>query len=151
MADGVKIEIVSPERLLVSETAQSVTVPGSEGYFTVLGDHSPLMTTLKPGFITAVTEAGQTQVFFVRGGFADVAPDGLTILAEQALPLSEFNPAEIDTDIEAAEIELAAATTIEEKSAATEKVNAWRNLKLEAGQVRALGQAQGQVQDNRGH
>ena len=135
MAEGVKIEIVSPERLLVSETAQSVTVPGSEGYFTVLGEHAPLMTTLKPGFITAVTGAGQTQVFFVRGGFADVAPDGLTILAEQALPFSEFNLAEIDADIAAAEVELAAATSFEEKSAATEKVNAWRNLKLEAVQV----------------
>ena len=135
MAEGVKIEIVSPERLLVSETAQSVTVPGSEGYFTVLGEHSPLMTTLKPGFITAVTGTGPAQVFFVRGGFADVAPEGLTILAEQALPLAEFNPAEIDADIEAAEIELAGATTIDEKSAATEKVNAWRNLKLEAAQM----------------
>jgi F-type H+-transporting ATPase subunit epsilon len=134
MADGVKIEIVSPERLLVSETATSVTVPGSEGYFTVLGDHSPLMTTLKPGFITAVA-AGGTKVFFVRGGFADVAPGGLTILAEQALPIADFNPASIDADIEAAEVELAAASSIEDKSAATEKVNAWRNLKLEAVQV----------------
>ena len=97
MAD-VKVEIVSPERLLVSETAQSVTVPGTEGYFTVLGEHAPLMTTLKPGFITAQV-GGNSQVFFVRGGFADVAPEGLTILAEQALPLSEFDPAAVDRDI----------------------------------------------------
>jgi F-type H+-transporting ATPase subunit epsilon len=136
MADGVKIEIVSPEQLLVSETAQSVTVPGSDGYFTVLGDHAPLMTTLKPGFITAVTAQG-SQVFFVRGGFADVAPGGLTILAEQAMPISQFDPNSIDADIEAAELALAAASTIEEKSAATEVVDAWRNLKLEA--VQAVG------------
>ena len=44
MADGVKIEIVSPERLVVSQQVQSVTVPGSEGYFTVLGEHAPLMS-----------------------------------------------------------------------------------------------------------
>jgi F-type H+-transporting ATPase subunit epsilon len=134
MADGVKIEIVSPERLLVSETAQSVTIPGSEGYFTVLGEHAPLMTTLKPGFITAIA-AGGTQVFFVRGGFADVAPDSLTILAEQAMPLSEFDPAIIDKDLQAAEVALAAASTLEEKSAATMQLDAWRNLKAEAAQI----------------
>jgi len=130
MAD-VKVEIVSPERLLVSETAQSVTVPGSEGYFTVVGEHAPLMTTLKPGFITAVV-GGASQVFFVRGGFADVAPDGLTILAEAAEPAAEFDPASIDADIEAAEVALAGASTVEEKAAATDVVNAWRNLKAEA-------------------
>jgi F-type H+-transporting ATPase subunit epsilon len=133
MAD-VKVEIVSPERLLVSETAQSVTVPGTEGYFTVLGEHAPLMTTLKPGFITAVV-GGSSQIFFVRGGFADVAPEGLTILAEQALPLSEFDPAAVDRDIEAAEVKLAAASTLDEKSAAMAEVDAWRNLKNEAQQV----------------
>lgn len=133
MAD-VKIEIVSPERLLVSETAQSVTVPGAEGYFTVLGEHAPLMTVLKPGFIT-VSLPGNTQVFFVRGGFADVAPEGLTVLAEEALPAAEFDPASIDKDIEAAEVAVAAASTVEEKSAATERLDAWRNLKLEAQQV----------------
>ncbi|HEV2518547.1 MAG TPA: F0F1 ATP synthase subunit epsilon, partial [Devosia sp.] len=52
MAEGTKLEIVSPERLLLSETVKSVTVPGADGYFTVLGDHAPLMTTLKPGFVT---------------------------------------------------------------------------------------------------
>jgi F-type H+-transporting ATPase subunit epsilon len=133
MAD-VKVEIVSPERLLVSETAQSVTVPGSEGYFTVLGEHAPLMTTLKPGFITAVV-GGTSQVFFVRGGFADVAPEGLTILAEEALPLAEFDPASVDREIEAAEVKLAAASTLEEKSAATAVVDAWRNFKVEAQQM----------------
>ncbi len=133
MAD-LKIEIVSPERLLVSETAQSVTVPGTDGYFTVLGEHAPLMTTLRPGFITAVVGGG-SQIFFVRGGFADVAPEGLTILAELALPLSEFDPASIEADIAAAEAQLAAASSIEDKSAATEKLDAWRNLKAEAAQI----------------
>ena len=57
MADGVKIEIVSPERLILSEMARSVVVPGADGYFTVMGDHAPLMSTLKPGFITVTDEA----------------------------------------------------------------------------------------------
>ena len=83
---------------------------------------------------TAVV-GGASQVYFVRGGFADVAPEGLTILAEQALPIAEFDPNSIDADISAAENDLAAASTIEEKSAATEKLDAWKNLKLEAVQV----------------
>ena len=96
MADGVKIEIVSPERLVISEQARSVTVPGAEGYFTVLGDHAPLMTTLKPGFITVTDTANVAHVFYVRGGFADIAPASLTILAEEARPVADFNRTEIE-------------------------------------------------------
>ena len=61
----------------------------ADGYFTVLGEHAPLMTTLKPGFITAVLADGTTQVFFVRGGFADVTESGMTILAEHATEYGE--------------------------------------------------------------
>ena len=129
MVDGVKLEIVSPERLLVSETAQSVTVPGAEGYFTVMGDHAPLMTTLRPGFITAMV-GGTQQSFFVRGGFADVSPDGLTILAEEASPIAEFNPALVDAYIEAAQGELAQANTPEAQAAANDRLNAWRDFRL---------------------
>jgi len=111
-----------------------VTVPGADGYFTVFGEHQPLMTTLKPGFITA-NVGGTPTVFFVRGGFADVSPEGLTILAEQALPLAEFDPASIDADIAAADQAASQATSIEEKLAATDRANAWRNLKLEATQT----------------
>ena len=97
MADGVKIEIVSPERLVLSEQAKSVVVPGADGYFTVMGEHAPLMSTLKPGFITVTDMNNVAHVFFVKGGFADVAPTGLTILAEEARPLAEFSR----TDVEA--------------------------------------------------
>ena len=70
MAEGTKLEIVSPERLVISETVKSVVVPGADGYFTVLGEHAPLMTTLKPGFITVEDNAGVSHVYYVRGGFA---------------------------------------------------------------------------------
>src|SRR5947208_213354 len=110
MADGVKIEIVSPERLVVSRQALSVTVPGAEGYFTVMGDHSPLMSTLKPGFITVTDMGNIAHVYYVRGGFADVAPTGLTILAEEARPISDFNRNEIEGLIAAGMTQLQAAT-----------------------------------------
>src|SRR4051812_19721168 len=109
MAEGLKIEIVSPERLVLSEVVTSVTVPGTEGYFTVMNDHAPFMTTLKPGFITVNGQGGRDEIYFVRGGFADVSPDGLTILAEQASPYAEFDHAELASEIKSAEEQLAQA------------------------------------------
>ncbi|RZA27859.1 MAG: F0F1 ATP synthase subunit epsilon [Proteobacteria bacterium] len=134
MAEGLKIEIVSPERLLVSQTVQSVTVPGTEGYFTVMADHAPFMTTLRPGFIT-VTGASAAEIFFVRGGFADVSPTGLTILAEESVPFTEFNHADLQVQIKAAEEELSRAETPEDKSYAQQFVSALLNLALEAQQL----------------
>jgi F-type H+-transporting ATPase subunit epsilon len=135
MAEGLKIEIVSPERLVLSEVVNSVTVPGSEGYFTVMNDHAPFMTTMRPGFITVNGLNGQDAIFFVKGGFADVSPDGLTILAEQSAPLAEFDHSELAAQIKAAEAELASAPTPEDKSYAQEVVSALLNLAIEAGQI----------------
>jgi F-type H+-transporting ATPase subunit epsilon len=135
MAEGLKIEIVSPERLVLSEVVTSVTVPGSEGYFTVMNDHAPFMTTLRPGFITVNDKNGQDSIFFVKGGFADVSPEGLTILAERSVPLAEFDHADLTAQIKAAEAELATAATPEEKSYAQEVVSALLNLAIEAGQI----------------
>ena len=134
MAEGLKIEIVSPERLLVSQTVQSVSVPGSEGYFTVMADHAPFMTTLRPGFIT-VTGDNKAEIFFVRGGFADVSPTGLTILAEESVPFTEFDHSDLQAQIKAAEEELARAETPEDKSYAQQFVSALLNLALEAQQL----------------
>lgn len=133
MADGIKLEIVSPERLVISAMAASVTVPGSEGYFTVMGEHAPLMTTLKPGFVSVAEAGGATQLIYVRGGFADVSPEGLTILAEEARPAAEFSRAEVEAEAAAAQRELDAAQTLEEKDAAQNRLDAWRNLLIEAG------------------
>ena len=135
MADGVKIEIVSPERLVVSEQARSVTVPGTEGYFTVLGEHAPLMTTLKPGFITVTDMGNIAHVYYVRGGFADVAPSGLTILAEDARPIADFNRTEIEALIAGGMTALQAATTAAEQDRLTNELDAWRNLLIEANTV----------------
>ena len=134
MAEGLKIEIVSPERLVLSEIVTSVTVPGTEGYFTVMDDHAPFMTTLRPGFIT-VNRNGQDEIFFVKGGFADVSPDGLTILAERSVPLTEFDHADLAAQIKAAEAELAAAATPEDKSYAQEVVSGLLNLAIEAQHI----------------
>ena len=83
MAEKLHFSLVSPERELFSGAVDQVDAPGSEGDFGVLADHAPFMTTLKEGQVK-VFNGGAVKIFAIQGGFADVTPEGLTILAEQA-------------------------------------------------------------------
>ncbi len=87
MADKLHFSLVSPERELFSGEVDQVDAPGSEGDFGVLAHHAPFMTALKSGSVT-VHNDGQTRRYQVEGGFADVTPAGLTILAESAVEVS---------------------------------------------------------------
>ncbi|MGN6488980.1 MAG: F0F1 ATP synthase subunit epsilon [Devosia sp.] len=138
MAEGVKLEIVSPERLLLSETVKSVTVPGTDGYFTVMGDHAPLMTTLKPGFVTVTNSADVAHVYYVRGGFADVSPEGLTLLAEEAEDIAQFDRAKIEALIAAGLTAKEAASTADDEMRIQAEIDAWRNLLLDASNAGAI-------------
>ena len=102
MADPFKFELVSPERLLLSAQVEQVVVPGSEGYFTVLKGHAPFMSTLRPG-VVEVAKGNTRDRIFVRGGFADVNGAGLTILAEQAIPMAEVDPDWLAQEVKNAE------------------------------------------------
>ena len=84
MADKLHFSLVSPERELFSGLVDQVDAPGSEGDFGVLAGHAPFMTALREGSVT-VRNDGQITVYDVRGGFADVTPDGFTVLAEHAI------------------------------------------------------------------
>ena len=138
MADMIKIEIVSPENLVLSDHADSVSIPGQEGYFTIMGEHAPLMTNLKPGFVTVERENG-TQTYYVRGGFADISPDGVTILAEEAKAGSDFDSSEVEAAIVGAQNDLDAATELADKDMAQNVLDGWKNLLLEAAQVGSSG------------
>lgn len=139
MADGIKIEIVSPEHLVLSEQASSVSVPGTEGYFTVMGDHTPLMTTLKPGFVTVTGADGTPNTLYVRGGFADVSSEGLTVLAEEAKSGADFQTSEIEVALKSAQEAFDGAETPEAKSEAQAEMDGWKNLLLEAAFVGVQG------------
>lgn len=129
MADKLHFDLVSPERLLLSESVDMVTVPGKEGDFGVLAGHAPVMTTLRPGVIN-VDDAGKAQQrIFVRGGFAEVTPAGLTILAEHAVPLAELDAAAIDAEIANAEDDVADAKTDETRLSAQEKLDHLKQLR----------------------
>ena len=86
MAAKLHFSLVSPERELFAGDVDQVDAPGSEGDFGVLAGHAPFMTTLKEGRVKAY-DGDVTLVFDVRGGFADVTAEGLTILAEYAQPV----------------------------------------------------------------
>lgn len=102
MADSFQFELVSPAKLLLSEEVEEVVVPGADGDFSVLAGHAPFMSTIRPGFIV-VKRASGTDRIFVRGGFADTNPRGLTILAEEAIPDDQLSGDLLDKAISDAE------------------------------------------------
>src|SRR5262245_30937306 len=83
-------DLVSPERLLFSGEVTQVDLPGAEGDLGVLAGHAPMITALRPGVMTIHRQAGELKVV-VNGGFAEVNSEGLTVLAEMAVPIDEFD------------------------------------------------------------
>jgi len=110
MADPFKFELVSPERLLVSADVEQVLVPGAEGDMTVFAKHAPVLTTLRPGLLDIGFPGGKNQRFFIRGGFAEVNPAGLTVLAETAIDLEELKAEQLAQTIKDAEEDVADLT-----------------------------------------
>ncbi len=122
-------ELVSPEKLLFSGDVEAVVVPGAEGQFTVMKDHAPVMTVLKAGIVEIDESATKKTKLFVRGGFADIAGGALTILAETAKPLEEFDAAQLALEIKNAEEDLADAKTEEAKKIAADRLAQLDELK----------------------
>jgi F-type H+-transporting ATPase subunit epsilon len=86
-------DLVSPEKLLFSGEVSQVDVPGAEGDFGVLANHAPLVSTVRPGILVIYNEGGEKLPVVVNGGFAEVGPAGLTVLADMAVPRDEFDVA----------------------------------------------------------
>lgn len=130
MADAFPFELVSPEKQLVSGEATQVVVPGAEGQFTVLANHAPFLSTLKPGILEVTMADGGTDRIFVRGGFADANPGGLTLLAEEAQRVDDMDMGALDQAIQNAREDVtdakddAAKTAAETKLAQLEEVKA---------------------------
>jgi F-type H+-transporting ATPase subunit epsilon len=128
MAETFKFELVSPERLLVSADVAEVLVPGSEGDFTVLPRHAPVIAMLRPGILRVPGMDGKLGEIYVRGGLADVGPESLTVLAEQAVPLAEVDRALLDREIKDAESELADAQDEDTRRMAEDTLERLRSL-----------------------
>jgi len=118
MAAKIAFDLVSPEKLLLSAQADMVTVPGTEGYMGVMAGHAPIVTTLRAGMID-VNADGRDDRYFIRGGFAEIGPAKITVLAEEAVPMTELDLAVLDQRIkDAQEDELAAGNDADRLRAA---------------------------------
>ena len=118
MTQSFQFELVSPERLLVSDQVESVIIPGAEGEMTVMASHAPVMTTIKPGVVTVKSASGTEERYVVFGGFADVLPSGCTLLAESAVAVRDIDRADIARRIQEAKEDVADAKTDEHRTKA---------------------------------
>jgi F-type H+-transporting ATPase subunit epsilon len=121
MADKLHFSLVSPARELFAGEVDHVVVPGAEGEFGVLARHAPLMATIRPGALRILND-GQERRIFVNGGFADVTPDGLTVLAEDAVDLESFDVAGLEADLKNARDDLTDAKDEAQKNLAQSKL-----------------------------
>jgi F-type H+-transporting ATPase subunit epsilon len=120
---GLHFELVSPARLLFSGEVTSVTIPGTDGEMGIFAGHAPVLSTLRPGVVTITRESGQPEKIFVRGGFAEVNPTGLTLLAETAIPLAELDAAALAQQIKDLEEDVADAKDDETRRRAQENLD----------------------------
>jgi F-type H+-transporting ATPase subunit epsilon len=109
MADTFKFELITPERMLFSEDAAQVLVPGFEGEFTVLPGHAPVISALRPGVVDAALADTRKVRVFVKGGLAEIDTGKLTVLAERAIPVEAMTAETVAAELETAQAELAAA------------------------------------------
>lgn len=128
-------ELVSPEKILVSEPAWQVTIPGEEGYFGVRAGHMSLMAAIKPGVVEVLSKQGEMpKKIFIAGGFADVTATNCTILAEQAVNVSDLNAAAIEQDIANLNDEIKLVSDTAQKAALNKKL-AMASIKLAAAKA----------------
>ena len=116
MADKVSFELVSPQRLLLSEEVDMVVVPGAEGDFGVLAEHAPVISMVRPGVITVFQDNAVSDRIFVAGGFAEVTPVRCTVLAEEAERLDEIDRAAVEGQIRTLQEDLGMAQSDDERT-----------------------------------
>jgi len=131
MADKVEFELVSPEKLLTSQPVDMVVVPGSEGDFGVLAGHSPMISTVRPGVIDVYEADRVVDRVFVAGGFAEVTETRCTVLAEEAIAVSEIDRGKVEQQIRDLGEDLEDAKSDDEKARVEAKI-AIARAKLDA-------------------
>lgn len=117
MADKLHFALVSPEREMFNGEVDHVVVPGSEGEFGVMPNHAPVMSVIKPGALRVI-DGGVERRIFVNGGFADVTPEGLTVLAEEAIDVADIDAVELDQQLKNAQEDLRDANSDEKREVA---------------------------------
>jgi F-type H+-transporting ATPase subunit epsilon len=129
MADKLHFALVSPERELFNGEVDHVVVPGSEGEFGVSPNHAPVMSVIKPGALKVMNDGTERRIF-VNGGFADVTPEGLSVLAEEAVDLADIDPAKFEQDLKNAQEDLRDANSDVKRDAAQRALSRLETIRL---------------------
>jgi F-type H+-transporting ATPase subunit epsilon len=127
-----QFNLVSPEELVFSGAVEQVDVPGSEGDFGVLAHHAPLVAMVRPGILTVYGDAAPLQIV-VSGGFAEVDPEGLTVLADFATPIDRFDRTQLADQIKDLEEDAADATDPALRDKLSEKLEQMKALSAAVG------------------
>ena len=116
--DKVEFELVSPEKLLLSRKVDMVVVPGAEGDMGVLPQHSPAITTVRPGTIVVYEGGAVTDRIFIAGGFAEVSDNRCTVLAEEAMPIEDIDKNAVEQALSTALDDVSSASSVAERNTA---------------------------------
>jgi F-type H+-transporting ATPase subunit epsilon len=143
MPERVQFELVTPERLLLSQAVEMVVVPGTEGNFGVLPGHALLISTIRPGTIEVYEDQMVTQRIFVAGGFAEVTPEHCTVLADEAVAADALDRAAIEAELQVVEGNL---PSLREQAARAAGIDRERLLAELRGLERAQAVAQAKLQ-----
>lgn len=133
MAEMVEFELVSPERLVKSQSVDMVVVPCSEGDIGVLPGHTPLIGTVRPGVVDIHENGKVSESIFVSGGFVEVTAQRCTVLAEEAMAVYELKQDEAEARLETAQ------TALEKAVSDIDKSNAEAEIKTAEAMLAALG------------
>ena len=128
-----RLDFVTPERLLYSNDVEQVIVPGSEGEFTILSDHSPIISSLKPGYIKIYEDlSNEPNIYFVTDGFVDMASNQLTILAQSAIEKSQLTTKNLEDIVNSYQGEADNTENEAKKNKLNLKIDAVKALQAEA-------------------
>ncbi|MEK9794400.1 MAG: ATP synthase F1 subunit epsilon [Hyphomicrobiales bacterium] len=127
--DKFKLEFVTPEKSLLSSEVEQVIIPGSEGEFTILADHSPMISSLKPGLIRIYEDSSSEAItYFVTDGFIDMASNNLTILAQSVIEKSEITSEKLNEIIESFQKEVDSTENLDRKNRFNLKIDNVRSV-----------------------
>ncbi len=128
MADTIAFELVSPDRLLISEDVEMVVIPGTEGDFGVLVEHQPMISSVRPGILEVHNAGTEPRRIFVTGGFAEVTGQRCAVMTEEAIPLDEVDRASFEQRIKDGEQDLETAKTDHDRHLIEIRLETLRNV-----------------------
>ena len=106
MTDNIEFELVTPEKIIKSESVEMGVIPGSEGDLGVLPNHTPLIATLRPGILKIYENGEIKQIMFVGGGFCEILPERCVVLADEAMAENEITHAKAESRLASAKATL---------------------------------------------